>query len=77
MPFFHFDKLKKIILILWEENCNMLAEHWGDRKSLEILKVEVKVIFCVFLVIFLLKLCLQLIASKASEENLEKLAFWA
>ena len=32
----------------------------------------------VFLVIFLLKLCLKLIASEASEENFKKnLAFWA
>ena len=39
------------------------------RKSLKVLKVEVKVIFKRVLVIFILHLCLKLIASEASEEN--------
>jgi len=42
------------------------------RKSLKMLKVEVKVIFSVFLAIFLLKSCLKLVASEASEEKIEK-----
>jgi len=42
------------------------------RKSLKVLKVEVKVIFSVFLAIFLLKSCLKLVASEASEEKIEK-----
>ena len=41
----------------------------GFRKLLKVLKVEVKVIFNVFLVVFILKLCLELIAS---EEKIEK-----
>jgi len=45
---------------------------WGVRKSLKVLKFEVKVIFSVFLAIFLLKLSLKLIASEASEEYNEK-----
>jgi len=43
---------------------------WG-RKSLEVLKVEVKVIFKRVLAVFLLKLCLKLIKSEASEEKIE------
>jgi len=39
---------------------------------LKVLKVEVKVIFSVFLAIFLLQSCLTLVASEASEENIEK-----
>jgi len=35
----------------------------GARKSLEVLKIEVKVIFSVFLTMFLLKLSLKLIAN--------------
>jgi len=47
----------------------------GGRKSLKVLKVEIKVVFSVFLAIFLSKLCLKLIAS---EEKIEKkIAFWA
>ena len=38
----------------------------GGRKSLKVLKVEVKVIFSVFLDVFLLQLCLKLTASEAS-----------
>jgi len=49
----------------------------GGRKSLKVLKVEVKVFLSVFLAIFLLKLCLKLIACEASEEKRYKLAFWA
>jgi len=45
------------------------AEGGGFRKLLKVLKVEVKVIFNVFLVVFILKLCLELIAS---EEKIEK-----
>ena len=50
----------------------------GGRKSLKVLKVEVKVILKRVLVLFLLHLCLKLVASEASEEKKrEKLAFWA
>ena len=44
----------------------------GGRKSLKVLKVEVKVILKRVLVLFLLNLCLKLIASEASEEKNEK-----
>ena len=48
------------------------------RNSLKVLKVEVKIIFYCVLAIFLLKLCLNLIASQASEEKNEiKISFWA
>jgi len=46
-----------------------LSTGGGFRKSLKVLKVEVKVIFSVFLAIFLLKSSLKLIASEASEEK--------
>jgi len=42
------------------------------RKSLKVFKVEVKVIFKRVLAVFLLTLCLKLIASDASEEKIEK-----
>jgi len=42
------------------------------RKSLKVLKVEVKVIYCFGNIC--IKICLKLIAS---EENLRKIAFWA
>jgi len=41
----------------------------GGRKSLKVLKVKVKVIFKRVLALFLLKLCLKLIASEASAEK--------
>jgi len=44
----------------------------GGRKSLKVLKVEVKVTLKRVLVLFLLNLCLKLIASEASEEKNEK-----
>jgi len=44
----------------------------GGRKSSKVLKVEVKVIFKRVLAVFLLKLCLKLIGSEASEEILRK-----
>jgi len=44
----------------------------GGRKSLKVLKVKVKVILKRVLVLFLLNLCLKLIASEASEEKNEK-----
>ena len=44
----------------------------GGRKSLKMLKIEVKVILKRVLVVLLLKLCLKLIASEASEEKIEK-----
>ena len=44
----------------------------GGRKSLKVVKVEVKVIFKRVLAVFVLKLCLKLIASEASEEKNEK-----
>ena len=44
----------------------------GVRKSLKVLKVEVKVILKRVLVLFILHLCLKLIASEASEEKNEK-----
>ena len=44
----------------------------GGRKSLKVLKVEVKVIYERVLVIFKVKECLKLIASEASEEKNEK-----
>jgi len=44
----------------------------GGRKSLKVLEVEVKVIVLRVLVNFLLELSLKLIASKASEEKIEK-----
>jgi len=39
------------------------------RKSLKVLEVEVKVIFSVFLAIFLLKVCLKLFASEEKNEK--------
>jgi len=42
------------------------------RKSMKLLKAEVKVILSVFLAIFLLKVCLKFIASEASEEKTEQ-----
>ena len=47
----------------------------GSRKSLKVLKVEVKVILAWF-GHFLLKLCIKLIASEAGEEKIEKNSVW-
>ena len=44
----------------------------GCRKSLNVLKVQVKVILKRVLVVYLLNLCLKLIASEASEEKIKK-----
>ena len=44
----------------------------GRRKSLKVLKVEVKVIIQRVWAIFLLKLCLKVIASEASDEKIAK-----
>ena len=58
----------------------IITTHWDKaptrayrvRKSLKVLKVEVKVIFSVFLAIFLLKFSLKIIAREAREEKNEK-----
>jgi len=57
---------------IWHYGGRELCQRGGDRKSLKVLKVKIKVIFSVFLAIFLSKLCLILIASEASEEKIEK-----
>jgi len=46
----------------------------GGRKSFKVLKVKVKVILKRVLVIFILHLCLKLIASEASEEKMRKIS---
>ena len=48
---------------------DFVKEVGGGRKSLKVLKVEVKVILKRVLVIFLLNLCLQLIASEEKNEK--------
>jgi len=49
-----------------------LYQRGGVRKSLKVYKVKVKVILKRDLAVFLLQLCLTLIASEASEEKLRK-----
>ena len=49
-----------------------LSTGGGGRTLLKVFKVEVKVILKRVLAVFLLKLCLILIASEASEEKNEK-----
>ena len=59
---------------IWHYRGRGFCQRRGDKKVEKVLKVEVKVIFSAFLAILLLKLCLKVIASEASEEKMIKIS---
>ena len=56
---------------------DFVNEGGRGRTSLKVFKVEVNAMFLRVVAIFLLQLCLKLIASESSEEKMRKIAFWA